>query len=841
MAPSSLSPTLATQSDRLLRGIAMATNRLLTTTDHHQGVQAALDALGAATDVDRIYIFQQHPHPESGEIVVSQRWEWVAPGVPSEIDNPDLMNYPHREMLPRWYAALERGEAIQGLIKDFPPEEQVLLAPQGILSILVVPIFIRDQCWGFAGFDDCHQERPWDENSQAVLMAMAGSIGGAISRHQAEVALTRLNETLEQRVQDRTAELQQAKEQAEQASRAKSDFLANMSHELRTPLNAILGFTQVMQRDLERMPGLPTDLVQSQRDTLGIIYRSGDHLLGLINEVLDMAKIESGCMTLNLAPFDLPLMLTSLMDMFQHRAQAKGLDLIYRCDPSVPLGVMGDERKLRQILMNILGNALKFTETGSVTLTVEAGPAQEEEEVPLCFTITDSGPGIAAAEMSSLFTPFAQTTTGQKAQEGTGLGLAISRQFLELMGGEIAVESAVGVGTTFRVRLALPTLAMEPTAAAAPARTVVGLAPDQPTYRILVVDDYRENRQLLVQFLKPLGFDLYEAGDGKEAIAQWRAHRPHLIWMDIRMLGMDGYEATRRIKADPAGQDTVIIALTASVFEAERANILAAGCADFVRKPITEAVLLKKLAQHLGVVYRYADADAPSAEAPMISDSRPLIQALAQQPEDWVRQLYRAARGADEDDIEALVAQLPAQDADLAKALETLVEAFRLDEIIKLTEAWQAPSSSSTLVPTVVGLADHDDPPRVLIVDDRAENRALLRRWLEPLGFAITEATEGSMAVATWRTFQPQVILMDIRMPGMDGLTATRQIRREGGPQSPPIVAITASNTPEEKAEIFAAGCDILLFKPLNQSDLLSALAQAIPLQYRYPSLEVSP
>jgi CheY-like chemotaxis protein/anti-sigma regulatory factor (Ser/Thr protein kinase) len=364
------------------------------------------------------------------------------------------------------------------------------------------------------------------------------------------------------------------------------------------------------------MPGLPTDLVQSQRDTLGIIYRSGDHLLGLINEVLDMAKIESGCMTLNLAPFDLPLMLTSLMDMFQHRAQVKGLDLIYRCDPSVPLGVVGDERKLRQILMNILGNALKFTETGSVTLTVEAGPPQEEGEVPLCFTITDSGPGIAAAEMSSLFTPFAQTTTGQKAQEGTGLGLAISRQFLELMGGEIAVESEVGGGTTFRVRLALPTLAMEPTAAAAPARTVVGLAPDQPTYRILVVDDYRENRQLLVQFLKPLGFDLYEAGDGKEAIAQWRAHRPHLIWMDIRMLGMDGYEATRRIKADPAGQDTVIIALTASVFEAERANILAAGCADFVRKPITEAVLLKKLAQHLGVVYRYADADAPSAERP---------------------------------------------------------------------------------------------------------------------------------------------------------------------------------------------------------------------------------
>jgi CheY-like chemotaxis protein len=358
----------------------------------------------------------------------------------------------------------------------------------------------------------------------------------------------------------------------------------------------------------------------------------------------------------------------------------------------------------------------------------------------------------------------------------------------------------------------------------------------------LVVDDRAENRQLLVKFLAPLGFELHEARNGVEAVAQWQSHRPHLIWMDIRMPEMDGYEATRRIKAAPGGQDTVIIALTASVFEEDRANILAAGCQDFVRKPISEAVLLEKLAQHLGVVYRYAEAtEPPPPEPPLSLDSRPLIQALAQQPETWVRQLYRAARGADEEEINALVAQLPTQDTDLAQAIATWVEAFRLDDIIKLTEAWQAPRSSSTLASTGVGLAKTDAPPRVLIVDDRVENRELLRRWLEPIGFVIAEATDGVTAVDTWKTFQPQVILMDIRMPGMNGIQAARHIQQEGGCQAPPIIAMTASGTPAEQAEILAAGCDILLFKPLNESELISTLAQVIPLQYRYPSLEVSP
>lgn len=835
MARFAASPTVTTSSDRLLRGIALATNRLLTTADHYEGVQAALAALGEATDVDRIYIFQQHPHPDTGDLVVSQRWEWVAPGITPEMGNPDVMNYPHKDLLPRWYDALERGETIQGLVKDFPPGEQKILVPQGIISILVVPIFIRDQCWGFAGFDDCRQERQWDENSQSALMAIAGSIGGAISRDQAEVELTQLNETLEQRVRDRTSELEQAKDQAEQASRAKSTFLANMSHELRTPLNAILGFTQVMQRDLDRATGLPVALVKEQQNTLGIIHRSGEHLLGLINEVLDMAKIEAGGITLNPAPFNLPLMLVGVLDLFQHRAQAKGLALVYDCGPTVPQGVVADERKLRQVLMNLLGNALKFTAVGSVTLRISATPGPSPDQASLCFEICDTGPGIAADEMSALFTPFTQTTAGRQAQEGTGLGLTISCQFVEWMGGDISVESTVGVGTTFRVRLSLPLAAVETAAPLVSAQQVVGLAPGQPTYRILVVDDYPENRQLLVKFLQPLGFEIHEAENGAAALRQWRTHRPHLIWMDIRMPEMDGDEATRRIKADPAGRDTVIIALTASVFEEERASILAAGCADFVRKPITEAVLLEKLAQHLGVVYRYADSpESPSEEARPKEASRSLSDALAQQPRDWLSQLYRSARGAEEEEIAALVAQLSSRDADLAQALNQLVEGFRLDEIVRLTEDCQPP------IEAVVGMPQDNAPPRILIADDRAENRELLRRWLEPIGFVIAEAADGATAVATWKIFQPQVILMDIRMPGMNGIAAARKIRQEVVGAPPWIVALTASGSPWEEGEILAAGCDRLMFKPLVEADLLSLLAQLLNLQYRYPSAQAS-
>ncbi|MDA0674643.1 MAG: ATP-binding protein, partial [Cyanobacteria bacterium] len=536
-------PTLATpqnRSDRLLQGIAIANKDLLTIPDIQAAVQSALAAIGPATDVDRIYIFENHPHPETQQRASSQRWEWVAPGVVPEIDNPELQNLLYPEILPRWDATLSQDQPIVGLIRDFPATEQALLSPQGILSMLVVPIFIRDQFWGFTGFDDCHQERVWSPTEQAALQALASSIGGAIAQRQSETALVKFNETLEVRVQTRTAELAAAKEVAESASRAKSDFLANMSHELRTPLNAILGFSQVMLRNLTlQRDRLPHDLIQEQRDTLGTIHRSGEHLLALINDVLDMSKIEAGRLTLTPGPFHLPSMLEALQEMLQIRADSKGIDLVFDLDPDLPVGVEADERKLRQILLNLLGNAIKFTHQGAVTLRVQAQP-QPDEQVQVTFAVQDTGPGIAPEELGHLFEAFVQTAAGRNSQEGTGLGLPISRQLVQLMGGDLTVTSTVGEGSCFQFTIPLGRAVIDQAIAPSDHQQVVGLVPGQPTYRILVVDDRLENRQLIQQFLQPLGFEVYQAENGQQAIAQWQTHQPQLIWMDIRMPVMNG-------------------------------------------------------------------------------------------------------------------------------------------------------------------------------------------------------------------------------------------------------------------------------------------------------------
>ncbi|PZO40830.1 MAG: hypothetical protein DCF19_11005 [Pseudanabaena frigida] len=485
-------------------------------------------------------------------------------------------------------------------------------------------------------------------------------------------------------------QLQQAKQAAEAASQAKGQFLASMSHELRTPLNAILGFTQLMIRD--------NSLQESHRSYLRIIHNSGEHLLELINDVLDMSKIESGRITLNITSFDLYHLLETLEKMFRLKASDKGLQLIFKRSLTVPQWINSDEGKLRQILINLLSNAIKFTDTGSITLSVaEIEPPElltealvSQIKVTLKFSVQDTGQGIPENSLEKIFEAFEQTEIGRQATEGTGLGLPISLKFTQFMGGEITVKSKLGEGSIFDVNLPVNIPESPVKSKRLTDRHVIGLAPNQADYRILVVEDRWESRHLLVKLLEAIGFQVSEASNGAEAIEIWEKWQPHLIWMDMRMPIMDGYEATRQIKSHLKGQATVIIALTASALEEEKTIILSAGCDDFVRKPFRESLILDKLAEYLGVVYLYEAETDDSCIGTMTGNFESLEdnlnKYLSQMPESWTNQLHQAAMLADNDLISELIGTIPANNTVLIQSLISLVDNFCYNQIMSLTQ-----------------------------------------------------------------------------------------------------------------------------------------------------------
>lgn len=473
---------------------------------------------------------------------------------------------------------------------------------------------------------------------------------------------------------------------AASASLAKSQFVAKMSHELRTPLNVILGFTQVLLRDQSASAEI--------QDTLKTISRSGEHLLMLINDVLEMSRIEAGQITLNTCCFDLENLVFTLQDMFIFKTAEQGISFSVEWAEHLPRYVVSDEAKLRQILINLLSNAIKFTSQGRVVLRTTCDftgsqfltQATDSGMIPICFEVIDTGCGIPIHEQDNIFTAFHQGQTGQFCQ-GTGLGLTISRQFAQLLGGDITVESTAS-GSRFICTVMVQLPDAVPVIPQSPRQQVQSLAAGQPSYRILVVEDEPDACQMLKTLITTVGFEVMTAENGVKAVQYWRTWHPHLILMDVHLPILDGLAATQRIRqlaaSSQAGAElsppTPIIALTAYAFETDRDRCLHAGCDDYLAKPFDAAELFSKIAAFLEVRYDYLDP-APSLPLPVRS---PL--SLTPLPLVWRQALRESALALDEQAMAKLIAQIPTAEATLAQHLTALMNDFEFDEIARLAD-----------------------------------------------------------------------------------------------------------------------------------------------------------
>ncbi|MFH1466291.1 MAG: PocR ligand-binding domain-containing protein [Pseudomonadota bacterium] len=480
--------------------------------------------------------------------------------------------------------------------------------------------------------------------------------------------------SLEEQVAARTRELSAAKEAAEIANQSKSLFLANMSHELRTPLNAILGFAQVMDRD----PLFPA----SQQRNLATINRAGEHLLSMINDVLDMSKVEAGRMQVDLSAFDLQQMLEDLTGMIAVRAEAKGLHFLLEVNPGLPRHVVSDPGKLRQILINLLGNAVKFTDEGGAVL--RAGSTLDEHgQRWLRLEVEDSGRGIPEEKLLGIFDPFIQACSSPEEQ-GTGLGLAISRRLALLLSGDIEIQSAAGQGSTFTLRIPVQEASAEDVPSCEAPRRALGLAPgERRDWRLLSVEDNADNRDLLRAVLQNVGLDVREAYDGAQGVEMYRQWRPHLIWMDIRMPVMDGREALKRIRSLPGGENCRIIAVSASTFAEHRESLIAEGFDDFLRKPYRDSEMHQMLQRHLGIRFELE----PEPDAAEGTATRPLSpEDLARMPAAWRERFRRASLQGLLAEMEQLTDEAAEHDPAVASALARLVQDFELERILELME-----------------------------------------------------------------------------------------------------------------------------------------------------------
>jgi len=560
-----LEQTLLNQKN-LFKGVADAANILLTERNFDNAILNTLKSLGQSSDIDRVYIFENHFDEHTSEPLLSQRYEWTNGKASSEIDNPDLQNLKYFPMFESWYPVLNSGGIINSLVKDLKSALRDLLSVQNIKSILLVPIMVNNHFWGFIGFDYCQAERIWSESEISILQTTAANLGGIIEREIAK------------------KELIIAKDTAEEMSKLKSNFLANMSHELRTPLIAILGYTEILKSEVEN---------QEWNDMISTVMQSGKRLMETLNLLLDLSKVEADKVTTNYSEINIAEEISEAVSMLGPVAQKKNLYLKSKIEKHVVLSKL-DKRLLHSIITNLVNNAIKYTNTGGIT--VELNTINSGGKGYAMIRVVDTGIGIAKEDQESIFDEFRQVSEGYNRHfEGAGLGLTIAKKFAEKMGGSISLESEVEKGSTFTVVFPAESENLNPEQVNIIANENILPSPLGKKKKVLVVDDDMATRKIAELFLRG-EIELESASNSKDATDMITNNLYSLVLMDISLgKGISGVEVLKNLRVLPQYKNVPVIAVTAHAMVGDKEKFLASGFDDYLSKPFGKNDLINKV------------------------------------------------------------------------------------------------------------------------------------------------------------------------------------------------------------------------------------------------------